>query len=311
MPLASAIDRFTELARLYSLVALYGPWLFLWCVARRPSRRRRHGGVPELLVLPYPRRIPTDRVDICPNQIAQPPTCYLLHLPTELRYLIFEMATGNRLVQLRMVPDHRIHELRIHTTCYGPSEEPDTPNTLLVTLLVPTDKISFALSLSCRQVYFEALAVMHGRNTFHFYLEDFLPAIQCELGDYCLPDIRRVYLSSRYPDRPLMWQWAPAFVALRRMGLHTLTLEFAILEWTELHPSTFSVDNAWCRSLLAIRDLHHLHILFRDGNPPDSPMHREYATQILCDLMIGPEADEKYGRLLTDRNDADGIIRNI
>jgi len=297
MSFASAIHKAFEFAKLYSLIAISSPCLLLQCAARGGTRRRRHGCA---FVLPYPSPIPTDRIDIGQKQplMEQPPTCLLLHLPPELRHLIFEMAVGNRLVHLQMVPNERVDELMVRATFYMPSEAPDTPNPMLV----PAERIPVAILLSCRQVYLEALPIMHQRNTFHFSLEDFQPAVQYGLGQYCLPDIRSVYLYHSYPERPLTRRWDPAFLTLQQMRLDALTLEFEILEWTELHPRTFSVNNAWCRNLLAIRDLRTLDIFFRHGNPADCPMHRETIKQTLGELMIGAEAEEKYRALMLTQN---------
>ncbi|KAJ7114102.1 hypothetical protein C8R44DRAFT_740944 [Mycena epipterygia] len=254
----------------------------------------------EPILLPYPSPLSTDRIDIGRDQppSEQPPTCHLLHLPAELRDLILEMAVGNRLVHLHMVPNQGIDALVMQSTCYAPSEEPDTPNALLFT----AEKIPVALLLSCRQVYLEALPIIHQRNIFYFYLEDFQPTIQCSLGEYCLPNIRSVYLHHSYREGRQTRRWDPVFLTLQQMHLTALTVEFEILEWTELHPNSFSVDNAWCRGLLAIRDLRTLDIFFRYGNPADNPMHRETIIQTLRELMIGPDADEKYGALLAERD---------
>ncbi|KAJ7663884.1 hypothetical protein DFH06DRAFT_335615 [Mycena polygramma] len=298
MSFANALHRAAELAKLYCLIFICSPFLAVWCVASlRAGRSRRHGYMRELFVLPYPSPLPTKRIEIAHNRIVaeQPPSCHLLHLPPELRSLIFELAVGNRLVHLKMVPNERINELMIRTSCYMLSEATDTPNRLLI----PADNISVAVLRTCRSVYLEVLPIVHRRNTFYFHLEDFRPAIECGLGEYCLSDLRSVYLyHCGYPDRP---RWDPAFGTLQRMRLHSLALEFEILEWTEVHPSRFSVDNAWCRSLLAIRRLRNLDIFFRRGNPADNPLHRETIRQTLRDLMIGPAADDKYNALLLAR----------
>ncbi|KAJ7780174.1 hypothetical protein DFH07DRAFT_794067 [Mycena maculata] len=292
MPFANALHRVAEFATLYSLVAICSPCLFLWCIT---GGKRRRSSVRELFVLPYPCPLPTDRIDICQNKpVEQLPACHFLHLPAELRYLIFEMAVGHRFVHLQLEPNRCINELVVRATCYMPSEDPHRPNSMLV----PADNIPVALLLSCRQVYLEALPIMHQKNTYHFHLEDFHPAIQYGLGQYCLPNIRSIYLYHSYPERPRTRSWDPTFRILQQMRLDALTLEFEILEWTELHPRTFSVDSAWCRSLLAIRGLRILDIFFRSGNPPDRPMYRETVVQTLRELMIGAEADVKYKALM-------------
>ncbi|KAJ7147618.1 hypothetical protein C8R43DRAFT_1010142 [Mycena crocata] len=291
MHFENAVHRAAEHVKLYSLVALCSPCLLLWCIAKgwspRSGRRPR---------LPYPNPLPTDRIDIGRDQplLEQPPTCHLLRLPPELRCLIFEMAVGNRLVHLELVENKRLRQLMIRTACYAPLG-PQTPNPLLV----PAEMIPVGLLLACRQVYLEVLPILHQRNTFYFYLEDFRPAIQCGLGQYCLPDIRRVYLFHSYPDGPWARPWEPAFLTLQKMPrLDTLALEFEILEWTDVHPRTFSIDNAWCRNLLETRGLRSLDIFFRGGNPVDNPDHRETVERTLRELMVGPEADERYKALL-------------
>ncbi|KAJ7114127.1 hypothetical protein C8R44DRAFT_984662 [Mycena epipterygia] len=299
MPSANAILRAAEHAGLYLLLVLCSPCLCLRFVTRRRGWRGC-GGVMEPIVLPYPSPLSTIRIDIGRDQppIEQPRTCHLLHLPAELRDLILEMAVGNRLVHLDMVPNQEIDALIMQSTCYAPSEEPDTPNPLLIA----ADKIPVALLLSCRQVYLEALPIMHQRNTFYFYLKDFQSTIQCSLGEYCLPNIR---LHDRGVQTIMPWEHA--FLTLQQMRLTALTLEFSRgLHWTKLQPNIFSVDNAchWCRSLLAIRGLRNLDIFSRYRNPygPGHPMYRETVIQTLHELMIGLEADEKYKALLAGRD---------
>ncbi|KAJ7036540.1 hypothetical protein C8F04DRAFT_472319 [Mycena alexandri] len=301
MHLANTVHRATEFTKLYSRVVLCSPFLLLWRVSKRRWRLGRlgkQGSLRDLFVLPYPSPLPTKRIDIGQRRaIEQPASCRLLHLPVELRRIIFEFAVGNRLVRMEMVPNERLDALMIQTTCYRPSDVPDVRNNLLA----PADRIPIALLFVCRSVYREVLPIIHQRNTFYFDVEDFQPALQAALGQYCLKDIRSLYLYHSYPNRPLMRRWDSAFATLQQLHLETLNLEFEILEWTEVHPHTFSVDNAWCRGLLAIRKLRSLSIFFRNGNPADCPRHREAVTQTLHDLMIGPGADERYNDLLCGR----------
>lgn len=117
----------------------------------------------------------------------------------------------------------------------------------------------------------------------------FPAAIQSGLGMYCLPDIRNLYLYHNYPTTSSEFVWARAHRILRRMRLETLTLRFG----SKVDPSDFSVEKGWFRDLLIFRDWHlrSLDIFFRIGSLAGGPLPM---TQTLRDLMIGPEADEKY-----------------
>ncbi|KAJ6569938.1 hypothetical protein B0H10DRAFT_1964916 [Mycena sp. CBHHK59/15] len=74
--------------------------------------------------------------------------------------------------------------------------------------------------------------------------------------------------------------------------------ESTVIEWTALDPSIYTVDNYWCRSLLGICGLRTLDLFFRSGNPSKHPMHRETIQKQFRELMIGPEADERYSAFL-------------
>jgi hypothetical protein len=66
-------------------------------------------------------------------------------------------------------------------------------------------------------------------------------------------------------------------------------------------PGNFSVEKGWFRDLLTFRDwhLHSLDIFFRTGSLAGGPLPM---TQTLRDLMIGPEADEKYKAFVLDES---------
>ncbi|KAJ7881193.1 hypothetical protein B0H13DRAFT_2667686 [Mycena leptocephala] len=253
-----------------------------------PRRRR-----DEIYLVRYPSALPADRIDIARSRptIKQPPTCHLLRLPPELRRIVFEMAVGHRLVHLEMVILERNYIL--HTACYALSEAQD----ILNDMPIPADKIPIALLRTCRSVYVEVLPTIHTRNTFCFQLGDFPAAIQSGLGMYCLPDIRNLYLYHNYPTTSSEFVWARAHRILRRMRLETLTLRFG----SKVDPSDFSVEKGWFRDLLIFRDWHlrSLDIFFRIGSLAGGPLPM---TQTLRDLMIGPEADEKYKAFVLDES---------
>ncbi|KAJ6608740.1 hypothetical protein B0H10DRAFT_1955166 [Mycena sp. CBHHK59/15] len=92
---------------------------------------------------------------------------------------------------------------------------------------------------------------------------------------------------------------APHDLNLKKFNaVHTPVPLAEILEWTALDPSIYTVDNYWCRSLLGICGLRTLDLFFRSGNPSKHPMHRETIQKQFRELMIGPEADERYSAFL-------------
>ncbi|KAF8166572.1 hypothetical protein K438DRAFT_1984125 [Mycena galopus ATCC 62051] len=270
MPLANAVHKAGQLAK--SILVLCSPGLALsWVI---PWKRR---SICDKAIEPaYPNPLPTDRIDIWNGPtIKQPPTCRLLRLPPELRHIIFEMAVGNRLVHIELVlKEPQLDRYIIQTTCYTPCERLGRPN-----LRDRAEDISIALLLTCRAIYVEALPIIHRRNTFSFYLRDFPRVIECGLGEYCLPEIRKIYFRQNSPAV----SWHAALEMLERMRLDTLTLQFGTDDWDFLGAS-----NTWGRCLFGLRHLRNLVIVF-PGVPADSPLklERTRIAQEFRALMIG------------------------
>ncbi|KAJ7308569.1 hypothetical protein DFH08DRAFT_490302 [Mycena albidolilacea] len=294
MPLADTVRTIGKLATRCSLLFVCSPCLALqWA-----RRRKRHGGrVTVSVELSYPTPLPVDRIDICRNgPILEQPTCRLLQLPPELRHLIFEIALANRLVHIQLVPSAQFDRYILRTTCY-PAEWLSAPND--PGIVDPPDDIPVALLLACRAVYVEALPIMHHQNTYYFNLRDLPDILQCSLGQYCLPEIRKLYIHQDFSFRvPTVGLWDSVFETLQHMCLEVLTLEFTV-DSAQVHREGFPVDNAWRLGLLAIRHLRTLNIFFQTLGP-DSPLDAEKIidVQAFRDLMIGPEADEKYEAFL-------------
>jgi hypothetical protein len=82
------------------------------------------------------------------------------------------------------------------------------------------------------------------------------------------------------------------------MCLEVLTLEFTV-DSGQVRREGFRVDKAWRLGLLAIRHLRTLNIVVQTLGP-DSSLDAEKIidVQAFRDLMIGPEADEKYEAFL-------------
>ncbi|KAJ7860416.1 hypothetical protein B0H14DRAFT_2744690 [Mycena olivaceomarginata] len=140
----------------------------------------------------------------------------------------------------------------------------------------PLDDIPVALFLACRAVYVEALPIMHRQNTYYFGLRDLPDILQCSLGQYCLPEIRKLYIHQDY------------FFRFPPVGLwdSVLTLEFTV-DSGQVRREGLRVDKAWRLGLLAIRHLRTLNIVVQTLGP-DSSLDAE---KII-------DADEKYEAFL-------------
>ncbi|KAJ6606078.1 hypothetical protein DFH09DRAFT_1119240 [Mycena vulgaris] len=209
-----------------------------------------------------------------------------MRLPLELRQHIYELAMTGRVISLRLVEVQTDAEppgrLEVRSACYEPLDpEADGPNRLDV----PADAIPTGLLLSCRQVYLEALPILHQGNTFHFHALELEDVVLAALGRYCLPDIRSVYLvhSSCGP-----LPWSVVFGLLHKMRLDTLVFEFGKPKNLRFDIRTPVLLESWPRDLLAIRTLRRFEIFFTNGEPPEDDV------QWLRDFMVGPGADERY-----------------
>ncbi|KAJ7233095.1 hypothetical protein C8J57DRAFT_170241 [Mycena rebaudengoi] len=282
----SVINRIREAAIVvvvYALVGLCLPCFLCWDAVE--TRRA---------TLPDPRPLPIKRIDIHQNQItAQSPRCHLLRLPAELRELIFEMALGRRIVQILLVPQLRRRRRVIRTKCYRSAEQ---LNTAADDLGAPrqTDMLPVALLRACRQVYVEALPILHQRNTFYFNAKDFRPAILGALGEYSFGNIRSVHLT-RCSFR--IWLGRSVFSLLPRMGLRSLTIEFQEDEWmamlyADTPQADCSLDSQWCQDLLSLPKLQRFDVIFKDSFGAEDPTDREAFKQQLRELMTGPLAAE-------------------
>ncbi|KAJ7860450.1 hypothetical protein B0H14DRAFT_2744839 [Mycena olivaceomarginata] len=281
-----------KLTKSYILHALCSPYLALlnrrrWRLKRPTRKRSTH------MKGPYLTPLPTDRIDTLNQRlpmVAQPSTCRLLRLPPELRELIFEIAAGNRLVHIKRVPVGYDGHL-IYASFYVRPEKLDTPNSLR--MLDPADDIPVALLLVCRAVYVEVFPIILRQNTFVFSPWDFPPIIQCGLGQHCLTEFRSIHLGK---DAWSSSSWYPTFKFLHRMRLDSLALEFEPNAATYLTPVSFANEN--CRSILAIRHLRNLEIFFVEPYPHAVHPESDQITKAFRDLMIGPEANEKYEAFL-------------
>ncbi|KAJ7233096.1 hypothetical protein C8J57DRAFT_170211 [Mycena rebaudengoi] len=280
----SVIHRIQQAAlvvTVYVTIGLCFPRLY-WDAVE--TRRAQH---------PDPRPLPVKRIDIRQNRIAvQTPRCHLLRLPAELRALIFEMALGRRAVQISLVPHSRRRRV-IRTKCYWSAEETNT-YTAVDNLggSSQTDRLPVAFLRSCRQVYLEALVILHQRNTYYFDVREFSPAVLGALGEYSFGDIHNVHLTH---CTLLMWPRSSVFSLLARMGLRCLTIEFQEEEWMGiLHLDTpdYSVSSPWCQNLLPLPKLQKFDVIFKDRFGAVDPADREAFKQQMRELIMGPAVAE-------------------
>ncbi|KAJ7131388.1 hypothetical protein C8R44DRAFT_57087 [Mycena epipterygia] len=273
---------------------------------RRGPRFRRRGLGPVNGAYIYPLHLPslpTNRIDIGRGPLAeQSAHCRLFLLPLEVRQCIYEAALGGRVICLKLVAS------RVQSTCYEAVE--GGPNTLDV----PADAIPAALLLSCRQVFLEALPILHRRNVFHITVHELQFVVFAGLGRHCLPDIRSIYLCHSYRlNTTYVPPWAAVFDLLQQMRLDSLAFEFEVekLQGTELDPGRSLLDSAWGSRVVHIRNLRRFEFFLKDGDPPQYPLYRINAVQRLQELMIGTEADTRYKMLLEERRRAEEVALSL
>ncbi|KAJ6606080.1 hypothetical protein DFH09DRAFT_1119244 [Mycena vulgaris] len=277
-------------------------WLLTVCTLRR---HKPHVGCPDFPVAPPPR-LPTDRIDIRQLSLEeQPPSCLFLRLPPELRQCIYELLLGGRVVHLKLGliwPEGRRYVVR--SELYEAVDDvADGPNELDF----PTERISTALLLSCRQVYLEALPILHQHNTFYIRALDLEKIFFGALGPYCLPEIRSLYLYDIYHsdssfDTPL---WGAAFALLQQMCLDSLVFEFKRIKmWEHLQSPASVLDSVWGRRIVQLRNLRQFEVFFTGKGKPDPLMQTTNVAQRLQDLrnlMVGPGSEERYRLWLEDK----------
>ncbi|KAJ6468318.1 hypothetical protein C8R45DRAFT_1018283 [Mycena sanguinolenta] len=260
--------------------------------------------------------LPTSRIDIHDNPLAeQLQSCLLLNLPLELRECIYDAALGGRWIKIK-VENKQDRLVGRSTWCKsfdnaedidgaGDIDEAGDTDSLSSD---PTARIPIALLLTCRQVYVEALRILHQRNTFCFPALNFDRLFDSSLGRYSLPNIRRlgIYVPYMYGgsyDFDDQSTWPTVFPLIHEMPhLESLALDFGKTIFTA---SGFFVDSdvnmhtVWAHAVLGIRGLRHfrLCIKFVEGLGPEREKEIEQRFQR---LMVGSGADERYSAFLED-----------
>ncbi|KAJ6509193.1 hypothetical protein C8R47DRAFT_12676 [Mycena vitilis] len=240
-----------------------------------------------------PPPLPKPRIEIRQLPLAeQPQSCHFLKLPPELRDCIYEHLLGGRLITLMILGFPTEKFALVRSQCRLAIDHlADDP----IARSLPADRISPALLRSCRQVYFEALRILHQRNTFHFKADQLETIVRSGLGYYCLPAIRSVYIYHT-PDAPPFGRnpWTGVFTLLQQMNLERAAFVFPVgPEVAGGSPYSAVLDSPWGRGVLALRNLRRLEVWF-DGNSPDA----KGLVKTLQRLMIAPGTDEKYRTFL-------------
>ncbi|KAJ6606073.1 hypothetical protein DFH09DRAFT_1119232 [Mycena vulgaris] len=209
--------------RTESLITKVARWIrATFCYPRhrhephRTAPLRRRGAKPLVPSSPNPPHLPAQRIDMRERPLEkQPQSCFFTRLPPELRQCIYDLALGGRVISLWLGVLFPNTHFTVRSACYEPVDaEADCPPALGV----PADSIPTGFLFSCRQVYLEALPILHQRNTFHFRVHELVAVVLSGLGRYCLPDIRSIHLLHSYRGfrAPV---WATAFALSRRWAL--------------------------------------------------------------------------------------------
>jgi hypothetical protein len=207
----------------------------------------------------------------------------------ELRQCIFEQVLGGRLIDLHVVDAAWKCRRMVRSECCilvdNLAHARTRPRDIAPAV---ASKLSPALLHSCRQIYTEALPILHQRNTFSFCASQLEVLVRYGLGEYCLPDIRSVYVYEYGPSS----EWRDVFVLLQRMGLERVAFELkAKPEMEKLDPR---IDYSWARRVLKLRNLRRLELWWYYYDAGEYPE----LVERLRGLMIGPGADEKYQMFL-------------
>ncbi|KAJ7819780.1 hypothetical protein B0H14DRAFT_2835708 [Mycena olivaceomarginata] len=253
------------------------------------TRPRRHWTLP--------RTLPKSRIDI--RQLApakQPRAWRFFSLPLELRQLIYEQLLGGRVAYLRCVPVR--HTAVTRATFFQPVDHPnDDPQRLDTS----AERVSTAVLLACRQIYLEAQPILYQRNTFYVSVHNLEMAILTGLGEFCLPNIRSLYLYHNYRTTYIP-PWATVFPRLQQMRLTHLVFEFEIYgaswdRWTAHNPRVDVLNDTWARSVFSIRTLSQFGLFIKDLSLQDvnKPIvHSADVAEEFRKLMIGSRAEESY-----------------
>ncbi|KAJ7461121.1 hypothetical protein FB451DRAFT_1498267 [Mycena latifolia] len=293
-----------------SRVAKAAEWLR---AAIRPPPRRQ----PVVTLWPpNPPPLPEDRIDIGQRPLEeQPPSCQFFRLPPELRQCIYELALGGRVVCLRLFQSNLVtgeSHYAVRSAYYTPGDEASAYAYAPNRLDAAVEALPIALLSACRQVYVEALPILHGRNTFSCSVQDLEVVALAALGRYCLPNLRSVYLFHSY-RRFRTPGWANIAAFIQQMRLETLAFEFEFdavyLKFDEWHLALDRpvLAGSWSGEIVKICNLRHFDVFFTAGERPEYPTYRTEVAQRMRDLMIRPEADERYRVLLKEKPEAERL----
>ncbi|KAJ7490965.1 hypothetical protein FB451DRAFT_628542 [Mycena latifolia] len=274
----------------------------LLTIIRYSRRARQSEQRPSSL---YPPHLPSTRIDISQRRLkAQPPGSHLLRLPLELRQYIYEFVLGGRVISLKLVTSKLHKHYVVRSKFYEPADVADGSR-IRLNSDIPGERIPIALLFACRQVYLEALPILHRCNTFYFRAHEFAGIFLAALGRYCLADIRNIYLYRSYRRRvyhSFVGPWMEAFELLKQMHLDCLIFEFGVdqRDWRDLDLDMPVLNGWWTRYVVKIRNLRRFDLWFDHADASEVPTYRTDVAQKLRDLMIGPKADERYSMLLEE-----------
>ncbi|KAJ7204534.1 hypothetical protein C8J57DRAFT_1619036 [Mycena rebaudengoi] len=170
---------------------------------------------------------PYDRVKIRQRRLPAQPHSLLMKLPLELRERIYEHALGARVVGLALRASWHNRRVRAVQSARYEVVDRDVPHGR-PPVLRRADPLPTALLRVCRQIYFEALPVLHHRTTFHPDVFHHKAVLDTSLRSHYLSEICSLYLCHSYAEAPPPWE--AVFAVLHKMRLDCLVFEFHFVQ---------------------------------------------------------------------------------
>ncbi|KAF7323412.1 hypothetical protein HMN09_00122100 [Mycena chlorophos] len=241
------------------------------------NNRRKFGPLPANLT-PFAELEPLpahSEIDVAQRPIAPQRTSAFLRLPCELKELIYIEALGGRQILLHVERDWEVRRRVVRSSCFSNSN-------------TPVDHPTVALIRVCRQITWQAQAVLLQTNTFTVTTKEMDRTLLASLGVYGLARVRSLVLEYNkaghmFPHCPTLFDEGDALqrppckqlldVLHHMTDLRTLVFRFAADAKEEYSAAAHTVDydpralldTRWGGRLCAMRSLGQVRFEFLFG----------------------------------------------